>query len=561
MFKKTLLALTVASLSCAANAGTIYPAVTDSVITAADFTVTPAAAEALGADGALAGGDDNCDVAATDLSVTLGNTGNGEGGNNDAVSNANQTGIFDSATSVTMDGAGTCDAIQADVITTAPISSSIEAAQNTLVPVTASLVAGIGGYDVGDTLTFNLTGATIDTANSPAPTLTSNEAGIVINVLDITTTTVRFTVDATSNKVSGLGILNLGGVNLDATGLSTSTEVSLSSFATNTSGTQFDVTAAAVVADLVPQYSTEVTTAMDGVIDVSLDRQSLEDVGATDTAGTGEAVDNDTLVLTTTLDATGTTVTPSTITFTFGGDFTWLETVANTSDDSVAATDAEVLLYLDTTQTAAFLTGGTDDAMTAASLNEDMDELTITASAGSNVVDGTHTFIFEVPGQADTSPVLVESDYTVNMTVNDATASPNTITMNAGTVDAGAWTLNGSVVTIPYMPFDDNTAVILRHTNTGVQTGDVSVRYMLEGVSSDWVSVGVVTSSSRGVQNIRDAVMNAITADAGVDSGKVAIEITTNVPSADVTVYAAYKVRDEQDRGFVGTFGQHGSAQ
>ncbi|MDT0602808.1 hypothetical protein [Thalassotalea castellviae] len=513
MFKKTLLALSIAGIAGFANAGTVVTSVTE---------VANGAAVACNGDAVV---DDTA---------------------------SNVDGVYEATgtTNTTPAVGATC--VIAETLVTTPTSSSIEAAQNVAVPANASLVAGIGGYEAGDTITINISGAQIDTATSLSPTLTDASGVLTINVLDITATAVRFTV--TAGTSAGYVILNLTGINLDATGLSASTEVTYDAFATNTSGTDFDVSSGVVVADLVPQYSATVVDSMDGIIDVSADRKSLA-LNADD-AHTGEVLNQDTLAIAVSLDATGTIITPATVEYVFSGDFSWLETAANTSDDGKAATAAEVQTYLG----GGFYTGTGDDTLTSTTLNADMDTLTVITAAVSGDVDTAGEFLFPVQGNVTGAAVLNETPYSVSITAKDATAAPNTISMSTGSKSAGEWNLNGSVVTVPYMPFDDNTAVIMRHTNTGVQTGDISVRYMLEGVSTAWSESIVVGSSSRGVMNIRDAVINAIKADAGVTSGKVAIEITTNVPAADVTVYAAYKVKDEQDRGFVGTFGQHGSA-
>lgn len=119
----------------------------------------------------------------------------------------------------------------------------------------------------------------------------------------------------------------------------------------------------------------------------------------------------------------------------------------------------------------------------------------------------------------------------------------------------GSWTLNGSVVEVPYMPFGDNTAVIMRLTNSSSKTGDISVRYMAEGSVTAWKSVGKVGEIGPGVTDISSLVMDAIKADLGaeVTSGKVAIELTTNVPGGNVDVTALFKVISEQDRGVMKT--------
>jgi hypothetical protein len=117
----------------------------------------------------------------------------------------------------------------------------------------------------------------------------------------------------------------------------------------------------------------------------------------------------------------------------------------------------------------------------------------------------------------------------------------------------GSWTLNGSVVQVPYLPFGDNTVAMLRLTNTSTKTGDLSVRYLLEGSVNEWKSLGVVGSIGPGVTNISNLVMDAIKADADVTKGKVAIELTTNVPTDNVDVTAIFKVISDADRGVVAT--------
>lgn len=560
MFKKTLLALTVAAMSGSAVAGNIYSQVSE--ITP---TFTGGVGTAFGTDGATGGGEDDCLLAASALGVIadLGAHANatpavaGVSDGNDTITVAAATPNAINASSVAFTGDNACTVTVGETLSTATAKSPIEAPAGG-VTLTASIVSGLGGFAAEDTLTLTFSGAAIDVAKTTAPTLTQR-GGAVLPILDITSTTLRFTVPA-GETVTPTEILDLAGVVLDSTGLSTSSDVTIAYFATNTSGTQYDVTDPTSVHGLVPQYSASILDKFDGIINVSDDRQSLALNASDDFAG--EVKDHDTLNIDLDLDATTNLITPDEINFVIKGNFAWLEAAANTSNDGKVATAAEVQTALGSYLSVA---GGAFAAGDSASLNADLDELTIVDTTGGTVA-ATYAIRLTVPGQANGNPVLSATDYTTSVTVNDTAVAPNTNVMTAATdLVSGSWTLNGSVVTIPYMPFDANTAVIMRHTNTGVQTGDITVRYMLEGVSSDWEDAGVVASSTRGVMNIRDAVMNAIKTAAGLDAvtgaGKVAIEITTNVPTADVTVFAGFKVKDEQDRGIVGTFGAHGSAQ
>lgn len=577
MFKKSLLALSVASLAASANAGSIFSDITNAVTaSASDFTVSsPAlATEALGANGAIGGADDNCDAAAADLGVSL--TGSdtniaSAGGNNDTITaTAANDNVFVAQNQVAMTGLGTCTVLLADKGVTTAAKSPLEAPAGT-VDLTVEIVPGIGGYDQEDTITLTFAGAKIDTALSTNPTLTlatGTPGDGDIEILDITETAVRFTVKD-AGGVDNDDILTLAGIVLDSTGLSASTDVKLDAFATNTSGTQFDVIPAVSVHQLVPQYSAKVTTKFDGIIDVSEDRQSLALNDAdllNPVAGVAdEADDQDTLLIDVDLDATVNEVAAQDITFVVKGDFAWLAEAADTTaNDNAPATAAQITTYLNAADVYSTDGGANFGDASSYALNDELTELTIkdTTISSASAVEAVYGLRLEVPGQGANNPVLNTQNFTVTAFATDGVASPNTNTLTAASnADAGSWTLNGSVVTVPYMPFGPNTKVIMRHTNTGVQSGDVSVRYMLEGVSTNWETVGVVTTTTRGVQNIRDLVIDAVMADAGVESGKVAIEITSNVPAADVTVYAAFNVKNSaDDRGFVGTFGAHGSA-
>jgi hypothetical protein len=137
--------------------------------------------------------------------------------------------------------------------------------------------------------------------------------------------------------------------------------------------------------------------------------------------------------------------------------------------------------------------------------------------------------------------------------------TPGTGVANIGTdVAVGEWTINGSIVNVPYLPMGPNTQPILRHTNIGTADADISMRYILEGTEG-WVDAGVIASSDGpGVTNILSAVEAALLAD-GLDRSttgfKVALEFTTNAPASDITVFAAAKISaDEQDRVTIGAF-------
>ena len=552
MFKKTLLALSVTAFAGAASAAIISPTVAERGTVTELLAVSAAGVgSATGTDGALLGGDDDCLLAAAALGVTADLDGNTNGtaavagvsDGDDAITITAVDNIDTTASSVTFTANDACTVVMSDVHSTTTTLSPTEAPAGS-VSIAAVITVGAADLTVDSVITINVSGASFDTTED-APTLTDQAAAATFDLFDYQAGFVKY-------KVSGAAAgarshLDLAAAVLDSTGLSAETTVELDFKATD-NAIDYDVTADVTVHGFTPQYSAVVEQALNGVIDVSQDREALLAGAAADVIT--DAANFDTLRIDMDLDATANPVTPDDITFVITGEWSWLSAAADANEDGTTSA-AELTTYLGSYMV---IDGGGAQAPTSQTLSADLTTLTIVDTTG-GTVGGDYDFAFPVPGtNEDNSQVLTAQEYTVTATVTDALATPTSMVALTDAA-AGEWTLNGSVITIPYMPFDDNVTVILRHTNSGVQTGDLSVRYMLEGVDTEWQSVGIVASSTRGVMNIRDAVLDAITADSGVTAGKVAIEITTNIPADDALFYAAYKVKDEQDRGFVGTFG------
>jgi len=225
--------------------------------------------------------------------------------------------------------------------------------------------------------------------------------------------------------------------------------------------------------------------------------------------------------------------------------------------------------FLDADASGAVDTGTVTTTTTTPVFNTGMTTLTETAAAiGPGLFDGvvadtgiTESFDFDV-APATTKYVIAPQSFSLTATLPyaDATAKAQSVTLSD---TAGSWSLNGSSVTIPYMPFGTNTQVILRATNTSSVAGDLTVRYMAEGSQASWKDLGVIGTVPAGVTNVSDLVINAIKTDMGnpTTGQKVALELTTNSPSSAITFFAGFKVLNgENDRGIVGTFGAKGSA-
>jgi hypothetical protein len=574
MYKKTLLALSIAAVaSFNANASVIAAGIKhtaaiqseqDAINTATPYTTCAAAAAAVGATLTPGGSNDT----ALDDTVTFvdGKTASGATTYDTGANVAAFTGL--NACSVT---------INSDVLLEASdVASSLEGSQNFGTTVNLTVITGIGGYNEEDTIVFTVSGGSIDaTASAAAGVELSDPAGnLQFGILGVNAAGTQISFNGvedgtTSTAATALLALNNLVINADD-GV---TDIKISSQAQTTSSFVYDTGAEKSVTTLKSQFAVKVLNGFDGIIDVADNRVNFE-------VNSKDSNSADVTNLLDTAEVEVKTVTSignipvNEVNFDFSGDFSWLAgyvpATATTAAAKSTALNAVFKYAGDNASAAASVKAGT------MSLSTDNKTLSFTASINNTdgvgsiaEIDETHTFTVDLPATAaDRDQVLSAGPYTVKVTAADTTTNATAFeTVLADGASVGAWTLNGSVVTIPYMPFDANTKVIMRHTNTGSQEGDITIRYMLEDssavpVATDWVELdSAVAFSVKGVQDIRDDVINGIIAKSGVTSGKVAIEITTNVPSDDVTVFAGFKVVDVQDRGIVGTFGALGSAQ
>jgi hypothetical protein len=455
-----------------------------------------------------------------------------------------------------MTGNNACTATYPATLGNTVAKDGVEYASVKAIEITPVLKAGLGGYKNEDTITLDLTGAKVNLTETTAPTITATPGGIVdpsdgttiletnisFDVLDVSATQVRFTVNQTdatqAAAVAPNAILSVSGVFLDSTGLSSSSTVSLASFATNTSGTDFDPAPATNLITLVPQYSVTMGTLYDALIDVAQDRQTFENTN------------EDELTFEIKKQTTGLELTPASVKYVVGGDFSWFNNKAVDANEDGKLSSAEIASAV------------TASYGTSFSVNSALNELTITGATGTPV--GTQSIKFTVPGYDDgdlDNPIIPVQSFDLAVDVlDDKSYSTAAVTMPAlAATYAGAWELNGSVIYLPYVPFGPNTQPIIRHTNKGTRTGDITVRYMVEGEHTEWqdLSAADVADATPGVRNMLSLVNDALV-DEGYDSSvagfKVALEFVTNVPARDVFVYGGAKVTAEgQDRIHLGT--------
>ncbi|WP_448552129.1 hypothetical protein [Thalassotalea montiporae] len=373
------------------------------------------------------------------------------------------------------------------------------------------------GFAINDLITYTVTAGSVNkTAGWPA-TINFNTAGsggatMVATLLDasaVDTATYRVTTVTATTGQTTIGASATVALTHNTSSFTADVTVDVEAKLSN-GVTEIDAgTKTHKIVDSKDQLGDiKVATSadLDGVISVAAQRKAL--VGATTDAFTF-TTSNDTS-LNGAVTVTGTTVT-------LKGDF------AGFKDANFASAGTGVAKY--------------DDAKK---------ELVVTYTGP--VTTDTITITPPVTdAAAETEAVVLNAqDFTVSGVATFGTASSEDL----GSTSAGAWTLDGAVVSVPYMPYGANISQILYVTNEGSLDADVSVTAIDE--AGTMYDLGVIAESKKGtVTGIAGQVRDGLAAE-GFTGGKVALTVTVNAQDKDVTVYASYNVGGA-DRGFVNT--------
>lgn len=412
------------------------------------------------------------------------------------------------------------------------VSTTQQHSQQGLASVTSAITSSnvtytvLGAYAQSDLITITLTAGAVHSSHSwpnslaftPAGTPGTGTAGANMSVgllntaSDGSSATYRVTsvtpdpANATGTTVSG--VLNLGTFGLNASSIASgAVTVSVSSLASN-GVTEVDTqgTRTGTLAQSSDQFGDlSVTTGADQVIDVAKGRAGFE-TGTNDTI-TWTASNNTSLLNAATVSSTS---------IILNGDFAGM-----TSSN--------------------FGVGG------GGSIAVDNDANTVTVTYTGPVTTDTIT-ITPTPFGTNGADVLKAQSFSVDGTYIYGTNTPEILAVGQA---AGAWTLNGAVTNVPYMPYGANVFQILYVSNEGTQSGDIMVTAFDEdGIEYDLGTVATIGAKS--VKKITGEVYDALIAQGFSGSGKLSLTITVNAPADDVTVYASYNVGGS-DRGFVNT--------
>lgn len=403
-------------------------------------------------------------------------------------------------------------------------------------------------YKVDDLITLTFSQPFAAGFSAPVNILTTNITGaapvrttITLGKLSQTANTVTYRVtdiSVTGGVATTVGaVVAIPEVTFDADAVRASKSVTVKYSATLSNGTTpLDQASSgdsdnALLLKLSQQYTASVSQQFDGIVDVTEDRKQFTD-------GTTDAVKL-TLGKATIKDVS---VPATSVVYTVKGDFSFLDT--NPASAGVQAPVGAVVVA------PMVIPGG---GLPGTVVDVQADKIIITQPAA--VAVGTTVLTLD---NAVAKSVMSAQTFTADAVVNytdagtDLAALPATgAKVQADTtsaLDAGAWTLNGASVDVPYMPYGSGIEQFLWVTNKGNQAGDIKVTaFDQTGKAYGPFNLG---SSAKGLKKLDAALKTALVA-AGLNeanSPRVALNVTVNAPAKDITVYAAYKAVAADDR-------------
>jgi hypothetical protein len=399
------------------------------------------------------------------------------------------------------------------------------ASASSLTPVTVAVTLG-AGYVLNDTARLTLTGGAFTTAGT-APTdatCTSGSGTAVFGGLSYATTEANYRV--TSGSPASAMVCSYV-VNL-RTNQSTTGNATIS-YGAQVSGTGAAFDAGSVINVVVTQdqFTSAVSQAANGIVDVNFGRYHF----TTNDTGSTLGGNADRIAINVTNSALSNAVTPTSVVVRLVGNFSFL-------NDTTAGTCSAAQITSGSGQAEATGAGGTPTFTIDSGCN------TLTYTETSGFATGTRAIFLGRSNTAGSSTgtndkiFVAPQNFTSSVTFNYGTASSEADSFNE--TATGSWTLNGANINVAFMPFSAETSRIINISNrSSNQDAAVTVSAVDEdGRSCAAFNAGTVNRSS--IKNISAAV------DAGVRAcwpgfvGRASLTITANLPAASAEAYTGY---------------------
>jgi len=396
-----------------------------------------------------------------------------------------------------------------------------------------------------DQLMFSISGATFGTTTAQDQAFScENAAGGASTVFSLvgseTTGGTSYLVYEAAAPVGGTSNLscNIDSVVVLASSLSSAGNVSLSVQTRKVSGSIL-YTDTATVASVRDAYTISSNSVFDSIIDVQDNRLSFTaDDGAAD-AGMGSNADYFALSLN--RDTGFTMVTAATgsmvITLNAGSNFNFLiDPAGSTCEANEGAGQATA-------------TGGGIGSTIAINTTCNVMSVTVnTIAAGVYAVSMGRDV---APTSVNSTP-FAEQSYTASAVATLSANRSTTVTRSAAS--AGSWTINGTTVTIPYVPRNANIDLVINISNLSTQSGLITyTAYAPDGTSCTGTFVDpVVANGNRSIGGeLRAALLggNAACNTGGwVGATRASVVLTIPTPATSTEVNSTFSLTDGKSR-------------
>jgi len=335
-------------------------------------------------------------------------------------------------------------------------------------------------YALNDTITFTFgCGCLVDTSLPSTLTSTGGTNVLTFALLNSSASAATYRVtnrlNADSTKNAEVVLPNT--VKVDMSGAGSGVSVAFS--AATSAGAAFDTSltfdpttssfaASKTLVTVSNQFAGSVVTSLDGIIDVNPAAGTTP--LTTFTTGTSDVFTVKTHQATVTT-AFAKTADVSAVTYTLSGDFSWATEARKASvftpSCPAGSTASAVTLVASATGSVSWNCVGRD-AVGESSSSGGSSSLTISA-AGQTGLTALPTATFTVASSTSYFSPSGQSGAT------GTTTSSSTIAANTA---AGAWTINGAQIFVPYMPYGSTIDQVIYVANKSSVTGDISVQYI-----------------------------------------------------------------------------------
>lgn len=426
------------------------------------------------------------------------------------------------------------------------------AAASQTIGVTANVTMGVA-YASGDRIRIGISGASFGTVMA-GPAVAN---GCTVDALTYDGTVANYRIPAGGMVSTAVCAFPLAIKTSSITGPVSFTYQSFIAGTTESLETQVSSTERIKV--VANQFTAAVARQFAGVVDVEKDRYHF----AADDPTSGGLLDGFESQLHISINnsapalSAGNAAAVSSVTVSIVGDFSWLDDDGSNSCAAGDVTGTGAGAGRAAANNGVSGSSGTFAFACPASGNSTLSYVMTNGPGGLSLTSGVLTIAVGKNFVNTTSPqtnslgvvekrITAPASYTASVTFSyfnpDRTGALATGSVSAVSgAAAGSFSLNGSTVNVPFMPYGTGISRVLYLTNRSAQTGSVSIALVGDGTTAACTGTTTTTAKGNGVTLLSTLLDETVTACYGADySGKVAAVITSNTPAASTEVFSAY---------------------